>query len=184
MSKLITQLNKSFAKVSYKCNRFQNCRPICLSSNRFKNTENNDNNNNENQSNGNKSDDKTSIEKVKEQTEIDELKLGPNEGVYDPTTDPNIDSKLLQYKYPQYFTRRLKNLGLKRAVKIFKDDMSLLKEGRIHRRPDEQPTPFQVDIAIFGGGIIGASIAYFLKERAPNSFSCAVIERDPTVSCY
>ncbi|CAG2104745.1 unnamed protein product [Medioppia subpectinata] len=127
-----------------------------------------------------RSDDKSGVESTAKEVETDEYKWGPNEGVYDPSTDEGNTSELIGFKYPQYFTRRYKQMGFKRAVNIIKDDLSLLKEGRIHRAPYEQPFPHQVDIAIFGGGIIGSSIAYFLKQRAPQSFTCAVIERDPT----
>ncbi|XP_023239147.1 FAD-dependent oxidoreductase domain-containing protein 1-like [Centruroides sculpturatus] len=43
------------------------------------------------------------------------------------------------------------------------------------------PIPKASDIVIIGGGIYGSSIAYWLKERAPDSFSVMVIEKDPTV---
>lgn len=42
----------------------------------------------------------------------------------------------------------------------------------------------RTDIAIFGGGIIGSSIAYFIKDKAPINLGVTVIERDPYVSLY
>ena len=159
----------------------------------MKNSENNDNNN-ENKSTDSKNDvkpvdslseHKSGAEPATKFNEEDELKWGPNEGPpYDPSTDPNFTNNLIGYKYPQYFTRKIKQISPQRMVKIIKDDLSVLKKGRINRTPDELPSPNHADIVIFGGGIIGSSIAYALKERAPNSFTCAVIERDPTVSDF
>lgn len=37
-----------------------------------------------------------------------------------------------------------------------------------------------IDVAIFGGGIIGSSIAYFLKAQNPSGIQVKVYERDPT----
>ncbi|XP_054158060.1 FAD-dependent oxidoreductase domain-containing protein 1-like [Oppia nitens] len=114
-------------------------------------------------------------------SEVDEYKWGPNEGVpYDPQKDPALTVEHTPYKYPQFFTRQIRQMGLKRAVRIIKDDLSVLKTGRIKRPPWELPPPNEVDVAIFGGGIIGSAIAYFLKQRAPQSFTCCVFERDPT----
>ncbi|CAN7992996.1 unnamed protein product [Ixodes hexagonus] len=46
----------------------------------------------------------------------------------------------------------------------------------------EPPFPKEVDILVIGGGIMGSSVAYWLKQRAPESFSLAVVERDLTYS--
>lgn len=46
----------------------------------------------------------------------------------------------------------------------------------------KQKIPKASDIVIIGGGIYGSSIAYWLKQRAPESFSVLVIEKDPTFS--
>ncbi|XP_065293865.1 FAD-dependent oxidoreductase domain-containing protein 1-like [Dermacentor albipictus] len=40
--------------------------------------------------------------------------------------------------------------------------------------------PNEVDILVVGGGIMGSSIAYWLKQRAPESFTLGVLERDLT----
>lgn len=44
------------------------------------------------------------------------------------------------------------------------------------------PVPRETDICIVGGGLVGLSVAYWLKQRNPKGFNLAVIERDPTVS--
>lgn len=172
---------KALLKLHHYCHRFQRFRTISLSSH-LKNDSGNNQNKNDGKSIDTVDEHKSGPEQVKEFSEDDELKWGPNEGVpYDPSTDKYFHQKLIGYKYPQFFTRKIKQITPQRMVKIIKDDLSVLKEGRIKKRPDELPIPNHVDVAIFGGGIIGSSIAYAMKERAPNSFSCAVIERDPTV---
>ncbi|XP_021929318.1 FAD-dependent oxidoreductase domain-containing protein 1-like isoform X2 [Zootermopsis nevadensis] len=40
--------------------------------------------------------------------------------------------------------------------------------------------PEHCDIAIIGGGAMGSSIAYWLKQRAPNAITVTVIEKDPS----
>jgi hypothetical protein len=42
--------------------------------------------------------------------------------------------------------------------------------------------PEHCDIAIIGGGAMGSSIAYWLKQRAPNAVTVTVIEKDPSVN--
>lgn len=42
--------------------------------------------------------------------------------------------------------------------------------------------PEHNDIVIIGGGAIGSSIAYWLKQRAPNALTITVIEKDPSVN--
>jgi hypothetical protein len=171
-------------KVCYNYN-IENSLRLSFSSKSSDTQNNNNNNNNKNENENKKIDskgDEKSLSREPTKEVIDESKLGPDDEIYDPSKDPYFNAKVIGYKYPQYFTRRHRELGVGRAFRIIKDDLSLLKEGRIHKKPDEMGAPYHVDIAIFGGGIMGSSIAYWLKQRAPNSFSCAVIERDPTVS--
>ena len=42
--------------------------------------------------------------------------------------------------------------------------------------------PRDTDIVIMGGGVMGMSAAYWIKQRNPKGYSVTVIERDPTVS--
>lgn len=42
--------------------------------------------------------------------------------------------------------------------------------------------PHHVDVCVIGGGAIGSSIAYFLKEKVRSGLRVAVIEKDCTVS--
>lgn len=42
-------------------------------------------------------------------------------------------------------------------------------------------TPQRSDVIIIGGGIIGSSIAYWLKKKINKDFHIVVIEQDPTV---
>ncbi|XP_077986829.1 FAD-dependent oxidoreductase domain-containing protein 1-like [Glandiceps talaboti] len=69
--------------------------------------------------------------------------------------------------------------------------MSFLKDFRDGLKTDkafspydfgwrEGPLPNQADVVIIGGGVIGSSIAYFLKRRDPRDLKVVVVERDPS----
>ncbi|OTF81746.1 hypothetical protein BLA29_009137, partial [Euroglyphus maynei] len=109
----------------------------------------------------------------------DAVNIGPDGVPYSPMNDPHYSNAYMTYKYPQYFT---KYIGFKRAKNIVKEDASLLLKGRIHKTREEIGCPNHVDICIFGGGIIGTAIAYFLKEKAPFGLKIAVIEKDLSVT--
>nr|XP_037269760.1 FAD-dependent oxidoreductase domain-containing protein 1-like [Rhipicephalus microplus] len=67
----------------------------------------------------------------------------------------------------------------RRAFKILRDEF----RGYMKPKSSEVQEPLfpkEVDILVVGGGIMGSSIAYWLKQRAPESFSLAVLERDLT----
>jgi len=44
------------------------------------------------------------------------------------------------------------------------------------------PVPRETDICVVGGGLVGLSVAYWLKQRNPKGFNLAIVEKDPTVS--
>ncbi|KAK5646633.1 hypothetical protein RI129_005097 [Pyrocoelia pectoralis] len=73
---------------------------------------------------------------------------------------------------------------ISRTVRILKDDLT-----NFVKTPFQGPTnppnifPRHVDIAIIGGGAIGSSIAYFLKEKTGlRGVNIVVIEKDSTYS--
>lgn len=106
--------------------------------------------------------------------------VGPDGIPYDYTKDMHYNDDLQFYRYPQYFTNYMTP---QRVVNIIKEDFSLIhKHGRLHKVREELGTPREIDVAIFGGGAVGASIAYALKSRVPTGLSVAIFERDPTVS--
>lgn len=42
--------------------------------------------------------------------------------------------------------------------------------------------PTHTDVVVIGGGVMGSSIAYWLREMSSGVLDVAVIEKDPTVS--
>ncbi|XP_076066894.1 FAD-dependent oxidoreductase domain-containing protein 1-like [Oratosquilla oratoria] len=76
----------------------------------------------------------------------------------------------------------LKTLG------VMKDDVKgFLKNIKNMGQEEEDATPAKIfsehcDVLIIGGGAIGSSIAYHLKERALGGLHIVVIEKDPTYS--
>ncbi|KAG8186200.1 hypothetical protein JTE90_008730 [Oedothorax gibbosus] len=60
---------------------------------------------------------------------------------------------------------------------MLKDEMGRLKKGEFSL--PEPKLPRYSEYVIIGGGIIGSSIAYAMKNRAPESFDLMVVERDP-----
>lgn len=74
-----------------------------------------------------------------------------------------------------------------REVGEFKNPWYILKQGFSgdYKSMEEiLPVPRETDIAVIGGGAIGSSVAYFLKQRHPEGFNVHVIERDSSVSWY
>lgn len=86
--------------------------------------------------------------------------------------------------------RILKNdvLGMKKYIPIvneksWTENAAMFKHtmlGGGDGYPQDEIFPNHVDVVIIGGGAIGSSIAYFLKERARHGLRIAVIEKDLT----
>lgn len=66
---------------------------------------------------------------------------------------------------------------MKNILMPYKDDDDLVPW--IDRTPEVPP---HADVVIIGGGVIGSSIAYWLKKRVFKDMKVVVVERDPTVS--
>ncbi|XP_064616339.1 FAD-dependent oxidoreductase domain-containing protein 1-like [Liolophura sinensis] len=61
---------------------------------------------------------------------------------------------------------------------MLKEEFDILRTGRL--TPMEPEVPAETDVLIIGGGIMGNSAAYWLKQRNPKGLTCTVVERDPT----
>ncbi|XP_069691769.1 FAD-dependent oxidoreductase domain-containing protein 1-like isoform X3 [Periplaneta americana] len=90
------------------------------------------------------------------------------------------------------FKRTLRILGndmksAKRSVESFISKVQSAREAaekaqKLNSAYRDGIFPEHSDIAIIGGGAMGSSIAYWLKQRAPNALTITVIEKDPSVN--
>jgi NADPH-dependent 2,4-dienoyl-CoA reductase/sulfur reductase-like enzyme len=62
--------------------------------------------------------------------------------------------------------------------KVIGDERKLYKS----RETGDQVIPRESDVVIIGGGLIGLSTAFWLKQQNPVGYSVTVIEKDSTVS--
>lgn len=78
---------------------------------------------------------------------------------------------------------------LSRTLRILRDDVSIAKKALLQENYQdllkERLFPRHVDVLIIGGGAVGSSIAYWLKERTRRDhLNVAVIEKDPSVTTF
>lgn len=86
------------------------------------------------------------------------------------------------YRHPQFMAWQVDDsIGMKRMGNMFKDEIGRYKAGDF-RKVDNRMFPSHADVAVIGGGIMGASIAHWLMARNPHNLHVVVLERDPTVS--
>lgn len=71
---------------------------------------------------------------------------------------------------------------ISRTLKIIGNDIKLGTKYNSDIPLDRFPR--YCDVAVIGGGAMGSSIAYWLKERTRKGLNVVVIEKDPTVSIY
>lgn len=78
---------------------------------------------------------------------------------------------------------------ISRTFRILKDDISIAKKALLQENYEDSLNqrlfPRHVDVLIIGGGAIGSSVAYWLKERTRRDhLNVAVIEKDPSVTTF
>ena len=70
-----------------------------------------------------------------------------------------------------------------RTIRILTDDIKYLFSNQSKESYLENLFPSHVDILVIGGGAIGSSIAYWIKEKTgPKGLKMVVVEKDGTVS--
>ncbi|XP_010868605.1 FAD-dependent oxidoreductase domain-containing protein 1 [Esox lucius] len=109
----------------------------------------------------------------------------------------HVSSRFI-HKHTRFFTLGLRNISTGRPVQnyFFKDlenQFKAFREKTAEAMPSSDWTPFEInrslpperaDIVIVGGGVMGWSIAYWLKqkEKIREGVRVLVVERDPTYS--
>lgn len=74
-----------------------------------------------------------------------------------------------------------------RVLRILKNDFKNFKKLRAYKQSSGSKLmlncPNHVDVVIIGGGAMGSSVAYWIKEMSgEDGLRVAVVEKDPTVS--
>lgn len=67
---------------------------------------------------------------------------------------------------------------------VLKEEFRALKQGNFTSESSNVKVPRESDILIIGGGLIGSSVAYWLKQRNPKALSITIVERDPSVRIF
>lgn len=90
------------------------------------------------------------------------------------------DIRSIKHYFPfSLLQKDKKNVNLRKHIL---PDFNRMAELGPDNDRDPNIFPSHVDICIIGGGAIGSSIAYFLKEKARQGLNIAVLEKDKTVS--
>ncbi|KAI4464229.1 sarcosine dehydrogenase-related [Holotrichia oblita] len=69
-----------------------------------------------------------------------------------------------------------------RTLKVLRDDLRAIRRPNVDENPNLMNIfPSYVDVLVIGGGVMGSSVAYWLKEKSGlNGVKLAVLEKDPT----
>ena len=70
-----------------------------------------------------------------------------------------------------------------KTFSIIKDDLSDVKNMALNQKVNRSLNrfPSHCDVLVVGGGVMGSSIAYWIKQRALDGLKVVVVERDPSV---
>lgn len=109
----------------------------------------------------------------------DQLKIDQeNSGVTSTTKTPET-SNGLEDTGKNLLERQLATHSINR-----KKSQSKVKTLLSSMRSKEEVFPSYCDVLIVGGGAMGSSIAYHIKQTGRDSLNVVVLEKDPTVSSY
>jgi len=97
--------------------------------------------------------------------------------ISDDISHVEVDPSHARYRYPQFF--------------VFENPFPERKQPPASWNPvdymeyapvEDRKVPTYTDVLVIGGGIVGASIAYFIKKRLRDSLEVVVLEKDMTFS--
>ncbi|XP_067001498.2 FAD-dependent oxidoreductase domain-containing protein 1 isoform X2 [Anabrus simplex] len=81
-------------------------------------------------------------------------------------------------EHPVFKTIRILKNDLKRVKSVFSSE-----EQEQDDSSEQKFLSSHCDVLVIGGGAVGSSIAYWLKQRAPQGLHVVVVEKDPSYSC-
>lgn len=82
------------------------------------------------------------------------------------------------------FLSKIPIRGVTKAARLFASQATNGTVKTTTSNCDKNDLPSNCDIAIIGGGAVGSSIAYWLKERVGDDLKVVVIEKDRCVSIF